>query len=82
MNADDLKNFVQSFTAFYLLLHDGHHQVCTDGRPYLAAHGVLASPVKTSQAEMLLDPLEEQFHFPAASVKFGDYQSGQLELIG
>ena len=31
---------------------------------------------------MLLDPLEEQLHLPAAAVEFGDGQRGQREVVG
>ena len=31
---------------------------------------------------MLLDPLEEQFHLPAAPIKFGDRERGQREVVG
>lgn len=31
---------------------------------------------------MLLDPLEEQFDLPAATVKLGDRERRQLEVVG
>ena len=43
---------------------DGDEQINGDGAPDLNAHGVLARAVESFDAEMLLDPFEEQFDLP------------------
>ena len=41
-------------------LHDSDQHVCADGDPDLRLHGVLAGAQKCLDAQVLLDPLEEQ----------------------
>ena len=44
--------------------------------------GVLAGAVKGLDSQILLDPLEEELHMPAALVDLWDGQSGQREVVG
>ena len=37
---------------------------------------------KRLDAQMLLDPFEEQLHLPTAFVELGDGQSRKLEIVG
>ena len=48
----------------------------------MRAHGVLGDAIEDLDAQMLLDPLEEQFNLPAAAVQFGDAERGQREVVG
>ena len=43
-----------------------------NSNPYLGQDGILAGPQKALYFEMLLDPLEEQFHLPSLSVDIGN----------
>ena len=49
------------------LLFDNRNQhIGGHGTPDLRLHRILAGAQKTLDAQVLLDPLEEQFHLPAA----------------
>jgi hypothetical protein len=61
---------------------DGDQQVDRDGDPDLGFDRVFAGSVEGLDAQVLLDPLEEQFHLPAAFVEGADGRGGQIELIG
>ena len=47
---------------------NGDEQVNGDGAPDLSAHGVRTRTVESFDAQMLLDPFEEQFDLPAAMI--------------
>lgn len=64
------------------LLHDGHQHIGGHGDPHLALHRVLRSAEETLDAQVLLDPLEEQFHLPAALVERADGFGGYAEVVG
>src|SRR5574340_959032 len=66
----------------HLLLDDGHQHIGGHGHPYLALDGVLGSAEEPLDAQVLLDPLEEQLHLPAAFVQSADTQGGDAEVIG
>gem|GEM_PF-1961376 len=55
---------------------DGH------GAPDLRLHRILAGAEKLLDAQVLLDPLEEQFDLPPAFVKRGDGECGQCCVVG
>ncbi len=57
-------------------------QVHGDGTPDLSAHGVLARAVKGFDAQMLLDPFEEQFDLPTALIELRDGPCGHGEVVG
>ena len=63
-------------------LDDGDQQVDRDGDPDLGFHRVFAGSVEGLDAQVLLDPLEEQFDLPAAFVESADGGGGQGELVG
>ena len=63
-------------------LRDGDQQVGRYGNPYLRLDGVLAGAKKHLDAQMLLDPLEEQFHLPALAVEIGDQLGLQCKVVG
>src|SRR5271169_3528182 len=64
------------------LLDDRHQHVDADGDPDLRPHSVLGSAVEAFDAQVLLDPLEEQFHLPSAPVQGANGQRRQRELVG
>ena len=61
---------------------DGDEQINGDGAPDLRAHGVFARAEKGFDAQMLLDPFEEQFDLPAAAIELRDGQRGHGEVVG
>ena len=63
-------------------LQNGDEQLSGDGGPDLGAHGVRAGAVKGFDAQMLLEPFEEQFDLPAAPIQVGDGQSWHGEVVG
>ena len=52
-----------------LFLDDRYQHVDADGDPDLRPHSILGSAVEAFDAQVLLDPLEEQFHLPSTSVQ-------------
>jgi len=72
MNAQDLQNTVQTLGQVQLLLHDRDQDVDANGNPNLCLNGVHRVSVERFDAQILLDPLEEQLHLPAVLVEPGD----------
>ena len=64
------------------MLDDGHEHVDRDSDPYLAFDRILGCPEETLDAQMLLDPLEEQLHLPSAFVEAADCERGKAEVVG
>jgi hypothetical protein len=54
------------------LFQDGDEEINGDGGPDLSAHRVGRGAVKGFDAQMLLDPFEEEFDLPAAALELGD----------
>jgi len=65
-----------------LLPNDRDEDVGGDGNPDLGLDGVLGGPIERLDAQVLLDPFEEEFDLPAGLVELGDGPCGQIELIG
>jgi len=63
------------------LIETGHHQVNADCDPNLSSHGVLGCAEKCFDAQVLFDPLEEQFDLPATFVNGWDIMCRQIEVI-
>ena len=61
---------------------DCHQHVGTDGRPDLRLYRVDAGSDEGFDAQVLLDPLEEQLDLPATLVKQRHLQRVKLKLIG
>ena len=57
-------------------------EVDTDGDPDLGLHGVFACAMEGLDAQVLLDPLEEELDIPPAFVDGRDHQCGQCEIVG
>jgi len=81
-DAEDLQDCVEIAFDAQSLLRDGNQHVDGDGDPDLRAHGVGASAVERLDAEVLLDPLEEDLDLPARAVQLGDGQGREVEVIG
>src|ERR1700677_1429658 len=80
--AQNLQNLVGAALEPEFFLDDGYQNVDADGNPDLRLHGILRSTVEGFDTQVLLDPFEEQFHLPAALVKFGDRQRVQDKVVG
>ena len=65
-----------------LLFNDGNQHVGADGRPDLSLHGVLACAEKVLDAQVLFDPLEEEFDLPAVFVQGCDGGGRQTGVVG
>jgi len=57
-------------------------QIDGDGCPDLGAHRVGRGAVEGFDAQMLLDPFEEEFDLPAAAIELGDGQRRHGEVVG
>ncbi len=64
------------------LLDDGHQDIHGHGDPDLRLDRVLGCAAESLDAQVLLDPLEEQFHAPACLVQLGDDQRRQRCVVG
>ena len=65
-----------------LLFTNGDQYISGHGAPDLRLDCVLARTQKTLDAQMLLDPFEEQLHLPAALVQRCDGQGWQSPVVG
>jgi len=61
---------------------DGDQQADRDGDSELRFDHVFTGSVECRDAQVLLDPLEEQFNLPSALVECADGCRGQGELVG
>ena len=61
---------------------NGDEQINGDGGPDLSADRVWRGAVKGFDAQMLLDPFEEEFDLPTALIEFGDGQRRHGEVVG
>ena len=64
------------------LFQDGDEEINGDGGPDLSAHRVVRGAVKGFDAQMLLDPFEEEFDLPATAIELGDGQRWHSEVVG
>src|SRR5258706_13936050 len=60
---------------------DGHQDVDRDGDPDLSLDRILGRTEEGLDSEVLLDPLEEKFHLPAAFVERANRSRWKLEMI-
>ncbi len=80
--AEDLEDCVEAGVEIEAFFEDGHKQVDRHGDPDLSFDGVLGSAIEALDAQVLLDPLEEQLDLPAAFVEPGDGDRRQAEIVG
>ena len=82
VDAQNLQNPAEVFVESVNLIETGHHEVNADGDPDLGFHGVFGSAVERLDAQVLLDPFEEEFDVPTAFVDASDRERLQAEVIG
>lgn len=63
------------------LIETGHQKVNAECDPYLGAHGVFSCTKKRFDAQVLFDPLEEEFNLPAAFVDRCNGKSREIEVV-
>ena len=82
VDAQNLQNPAEAFVESMNLIETGHHEVNADRDPDLGFHGVVGCAVEGLDAQVLLDPFEEQFDVPAILVDLCDGGGRQAEVIG
>ena len=63
------------------LFDNSHKHVNGNCDPYLGFHGVFGCAVESLYPQMLLDPPEEKFHLPAATIEIGNRQGRKAEVV-
>ena len=64
------------------LFDDGYQDIHRDGDPDLSFDSIVGGPVERFDAQVLLDPFEEEFDLPAATVEVGDVPCREREIVG
>ena len=65
-----------------MLFDDGHQHVDRDGDPDLSFDSIVAGPIERFDAQVLLDPFEEEFDLPPATIEIGNVPSRESEVVG
>ena len=81
-DADDLKDFVQTWFPLPGFLQNGDEQIGAHRGPDLNAPRVGRIADKVADAEMLFAPAEEQFDLPAGAIQLGNLEGRGGEQIG
>jgi hypothetical protein len=81
-NAENLQDFVHTAIYVQLLSDDGDENIHTDCDPNLSLDSVLGCAKECFYAQVLFDPLEEQFHLPSALVELRNDQCRKVEVVG
>lgn len=77
-DTENLQDFPKRVGQVQPTFRDGHQEACANLHP----HAVEGSAVESAQAQVLLDPAEEQLDRPSPAIDLGDDQGIQVELIG
>src|ERR1039458_5082517 len=80
--AQNLQNWGQAEFQSPFLAHHRDQHINADRNPDLGLDGVVGRAEEVLDAQVLLDPLEKQFHLPAAFVELGNEEGRQVEVIG
>jgi hypothetical protein len=80
--AENLQDCVETGVDVEALLDDGDQDIDGDGDPDLGLDGVLGGSEEALDAQVLLDPFEEQLDLPAAFVEPCNGQCRQGEVVG
>lgn len=82
INAHDLQDPGQILVQSGRLVENGHHQVSADCDPDLGLHRVLARAAEGLDAQVLLDPFEEELDLPASLVELRHDCCFEIEVVG
>ena len=77
----DSHDFHDRTTDFHVMFDDANEAICDDGNMYLNTDSILRLSPKGLDAEMLLDPLEEQFNLPPVFIKECNVFSFKIEVV-
>ena len=77
-----MQDFGETAIDVQLFLDDGHEYVNADGDPDLGLDGILGGAEEGFDAQVLLDPLEKEFHLPSVAVEIGHRLCGHGEIVG
>ena len=77
-----MQDFVETSVEFQFFLDNGDENISTDSDPNLSLHCVLGSSIKGLDSKVLFDPLEKEFHLPAALVQLGNGQRFEHKIVG
>ena len=72
-DSENLKDFIDAALQFHIVLYYCHKAVSDYGTIDLDAHGILRCTPKLLDAQVLLNPFEEQLHAPSVAVKLRDF---------
>lgn len=70
--SENLKDFIDAALQFHIVLYYCHKAVSDYGTIDLDAHGILRCAPELLDAQVLLNPFEEQLHAPSVAVKLRD----------
>lgn len=77
----DSHDFHDRTTDFHVMFDDANEAICDNGNMYLNTDSILRLSPKGLDAEMLLDPLEEQFNLPPVFIKESNVFSFKIEVV-
>ena len=79
--AQNAHDFDDGTSQLEVVFNDSDEAICDDGNMYLYAYCILRSTPEGLDAEVLLDPFEEQFNLPAILVQQGNVLGGKVEVV-
>ena len=79
---ENLENCVERMLESQFFLDDGDQDVDSDGNPDLGLHTVGRRAEKSFDAQVLLDPFEEQLDLPTLTINRCDCKSRKKEIVG
>ena len=80
--AKDTHDLNNRSVQFEVVFNNGDETVRDDGDMYLYADCILRFSPKGFDTKMLFDPFEKQFNLPSVSVKKGNFNCFEVEVIG
>ena len=80
-HAQNLQNVAEASLDLQFAFDDGDEHVDADGDPDLGLHRVVGVAVESFDPQILFDPFEEQFYFPAVLIKLGYGYGLQFKIV-
>ena len=71
-DSNNLKDFIDAAFQSHIVLYYCHKTVSNYGTIDLDSHGILRGAPKLLDAQVMLNPFEEQLHAPSVAVKLCD----------
>ena len=78
VHTQDLQNAVETFVGLHLLFHNRYQHIDADRNPNLRFHRVVTGSIKVFDAQVLLNPFEEQLYLPTARPGIKSLSYGML----